>query len=126
MPNPNIFQQAHTEALFNDLRRANTEQATKERFLQYLSVAFAKDESAQKLISAIALGAEQIIANITRGGRAARGRADSQTETVIIEWEKDLTRTGNHAQEQLEERLIPLTPGLRNMVTRGASWHKNK
>ena len=26
----------------------------------------------------------------------------------------------------LRERLIPLTPGLRNMVTCGAPWHKNK
>jgi len=100
-----IFQIAHAEALYNDLRRANTEQAKKERFLQYLAVAFAGDGGAQKLISAIALGAERIVANITRGARLAKGRADSQTETIIIEWEKDLSRTGEHAREQLEEYL---------------------
>jgi hypothetical protein len=105
MSNQGIFQLAHTEGLFNDLRRANTEQAKKERFLQYLSVAFAKDQGAQSLISAIALGAERIVANITRKGRSAKGRADSQTETVIIEWEKDLVKTGEHAREQLEEYL---------------------
>lgn len=105
MSNRSIFQPAHTEALFNDLRRANTEQAKKERFLQYLSVAFAKDQGAQSLISAMALGAERIVANITRKGRVAKGRADSQTETIIIEWEKDLGRTGDHAREQLEEYL---------------------
>src|SRR5215471_5645901 len=87
-----IFQPAHTESLFNDLRRANTEQAKKERFLQYLTTTFAADTGAQKLISAMALGAERIIANIPRGERLAKGRADSQTETVIIEWEKDLNR----------------------------------
>lgn len=100
-----IFQLAHTEALYNDLRRANTEQAKKERFLQYLSVAFTGDKGAQKLISAMALGAERIIANIIRDGRLAKGRADSHTETIIIEWEKDLNRTGDHAREQLEEYL---------------------
>ncbi|BDV36690.1 N-6 DNA methylase [Methylocystis iwaonis] len=105
MSDRSIFQPAHTEALFNDLRRANTEQAKKERFLQYLSVAFAKDQGAQSLISAIALGAERIVANITRKGRIAKGRADSQTETIIIEWEKDLGRTAEHAREQLEEYL---------------------
>ena len=26
----------------------------------------------------------------------------------------------------MPQRLIPLTPGLRNMVTCGAPWHKNK
>lgn len=101
----NIFQRAHTEGLFNDLRRANTEQAKKERFLQYLTTSFAGDSGAQKLISAIALGAERIIANITRGERLAKGRADSHTETIIIEWEKDLAKTGDHAREQLEEYL---------------------
>jgi hypothetical protein len=105
MATPSIFRPAHTEALYNDLLRANTEQAKKERFLQYLAVAFEKDSGAQKLIAAMTLGAERIITNITRGGRIARGRADSQTETVIIEWEKDLTRTGEHAREQLEEYL---------------------
>ena len=29
-------------------------------------------------------------------------------------------------EEELQRRLIPLTPGLRNMVTCGAPWHKNK
>lgn len=100
-----IFLPANTEALYNDLRRANTEQAKKERFLQYLSVEFSGDKGAQSLISAMALGAEHIVANITRGGKTAKGRADSQTETVIIEWEKDLTKTGEHAREQLEEYL---------------------
>jgi SAM-dependent methyltransferase len=105
MSTAGIFNPAHTESLYNDLRQANTEQAKKERFLQYLTTAFAGDAGAQKLISAMSLGAERIITNITRGGKLASGRADSQTDTVIIEWEKDLSRTGDHAREQLEEYL---------------------
>ena len=72
MTETSIFQPAHTEGLFNDLRRANTEQAKKERFLQYLTAVFAKDKGAQTLISAMALGAEQIIANISRDGRVTK------------------------------------------------------
>lgn len=105
MPVQGLFQPAHTEALYADLLRANTEQAKKERFLQYVSIVFAGDKSAQALISAITLGAERIITNISRQGRATRGRADTQTETVIIEWERDLARTGEHARQQLEEYL---------------------
>lgn len=105
MPTPSVFHLAHVEALFNDLRRANSESAKKERFLQYLTTAFARDDGAQQLISAITLGAERTIANIERGGRLSTGRADTHTETVIIEWEKDLSRTGDHAREQLEEYL---------------------
>lgn len=66
------FKKTDAETLLTDLRRANTEQAKKERFLQYLSVAFAKDKTASALISAMAMGAERTIANITRGARLAR------------------------------------------------------
>lgn len=87
------------------MRRANTEAAKKERFLQYLSAVFAHDLGAQELIAALSLGAERTVANVVRGGKASRGRADTQTNTVIVEWEKDLSRTGEHAMEQLEEYL---------------------
>jgi len=105
MKRTGIFQIDNTEALYADLLRANTESAKKERFLQYLTVEFAGDQGAQKLISAMALGAEQFIANITREGRLGKGKADSQTDTIIIEWEKDLSKTGEHAKHQLEEYL---------------------
>ena len=105
MPTSTIFDAAHTSALFNDLQRANTEAAKKERFIQYLTKTFAHDTGAQQLISAMTLGAERVIANIPRGAALGRGRADTQTETVIIEWEKDLTKTGEHAKDQLTEYL---------------------
>ena len=101
-----MFSKAHAMSLLADLRRANTEQAKKELLLQYLTKAFVKDEGAQRLISALALGSERTIANIPRGGRVARGRADTQTETIIIEWEKDLSKTGLHAVDQLKEYLV--------------------
>jgi hypothetical protein len=41
MSSKHIFQLAHMESLYNDLRRTNTEQAKKERFLQYLTTSFA-------------------------------------------------------------------------------------
>lgn len=101
-----IFSKAHAETLLSDLQRANTEQAKKELLLQYLTKAFVKDEGAQRLIGALAKGAERTIANIPRGGQLGRGRADTQTETVIVEWEKDLAKTGLHAVDQLREYLI--------------------
>ena len=85
MATPSVFQAGLTETLYNDLLRANTEAAKKERFLQYLSLTFAGDSGAQRMISDITLGAERWISNITRGGRIASGRADSQTDTIIIE-----------------------------------------
>ena len=103
---PTTFAAAHALNLWRDLSRANTEAAKKERLLQYLAVTFVNDEGAQELISAMTLGAERTIANIPRAGRVGRGRADTQTEKVIIEWENDLQRTGEHAVEQLEEYLL--------------------
>lgn len=101
-----VFSPALTVNLLRDLRRANTEAAKKERVIQYVTITFAGDDAAQQLISDIALGAERTISNIPRGKAIGRGRADTQTETVIIEWEKDLSKTGEHAKEQLEEYLV--------------------
>lgn len=100
-----IFDPAETEKLYHDLRRANSEAAKKERFLTYVTSAFRNDDKVQQFIRDMALGAETLVANIMRNGRAARGRADSQTNTVIIEWERDLARTGDHAKDQLREYL---------------------
>ncbi|WP_279482218.1 N-6 DNA methylase [Aureimonas sp. SK2] len=100
-----IFDPAQTEQLYHDLRRANSEAAKKERFLTYVTNVFRDDAKVQDFIRDMAMGAETSVANITRDGRAARGRADSQTDTVIIEWERDLARTGDHAKEQLREYL---------------------
>ena len=44
------------------------------------------------------------------------------SQRTILFWDV-MRQRGNGYREQ---RLIPLTPGLRNMVTCGAPWHKNK
>lgn len=100
-----VFPIVRTEKLLADLQRANTELAKKERLTQYLTTMFSSDDAAQQLITDMAMGAECTISNIPRGSNIGRGRADTQTETVIIEWEKDLAKTGEHAKEQLEEYL---------------------
>jgi hypothetical protein len=100
-----IFSTGLTSALYSGLKRANTELAKKELFLQYLTKTFSDDSEAQILISALAHGAERTVANIPRGEKVVRGRADTQTDTIIIEWEKDLSKTGAHAVEQLRDYL---------------------
>jgi len=100
-----VFDIERTRKLMTDLKGAHTEAAKKERFGQYLTLTFAGDVSAQEIISKIALGAERIVVNIPRGPSARTGRADSQTTTLIIEWEKDLKKTGDHAIEQLQDYL---------------------
>jgi hypothetical protein len=99
------FSAAKTEEYFNALRFAHTERAKKERFIQYLTSIYEGDETAQRTISQMNLGAERFITNIPRHNKLSYGRADTQTETVIIEWEADLRKMGEHAKHQLAEYL---------------------
>lgn len=99
------FSENLVSRLIADLKAANTETAKKERFQQYLTQAFAGDEAAQAMISAMTLGAERSILSIPRTGKSDRGRADTQTTELIIEWENDLSKTGFHAIDQLKEYL---------------------
>lgn len=100
-----VFEKALTENLLHELRRAVSEASKKEKFLLYLQKIFEKDRSARALAGEMAHGAERTVANIPRGLGRKTGRADTQTETLIIEWERDLTKTGSHAVEQLKEYL---------------------
>jgi type I restriction-modification system DNA methylase subunit len=113
--------------LISDLKAANTETAKKERFQQYLTQAFAGDEAAQTMISSMTLGAERSILRIPRTGKSDRGRADTQTTELIIEWEKDLSKTGFHAIDQLKEYLAGnwnsgLEYRYRLITTDGLRW----
>lgn len=91
--------------LLQSFRRANNESVKRELFANYVSAVFAADPGAQSLINQMALGAERTVANIPVGHASRAGRADTQTSWLIIEWEKDLARTGNHAIAQLKEYL---------------------
>jgi hypothetical protein len=105
MAGKSAFSAAKTEEFFNALRFAHTERAKKERFIQYLTSIYEGDEAAQRTISQMNLGAERFITNIPRHNKLSYGRADTQTETVIIEWEADLRKMGEHAKHQLAEYL---------------------
>lgn len=94
--------QAYAHAISN----ANNEAAKKELFLTLLTQLFdGKDDF--NIIPQFAAGAEKSITNIERSGKASdHGRADTQYANIIIEFEHNLNRTGEHAKEQLAEYLV--------------------
>jgi type I restriction-modification system DNA methylase subunit len=94
-----------SEYLTNVLQ-ANTELAKKELLKDLLLRLFDSDPSAGSIINKMSLGAENVIFNIKIENRTKRGSADTQYNNVIIEFEKDLKKTGDHAVEQLSEYLV--------------------
>ncbi len=92
------------EYLIN-IKQANSEDAKKELFLILLNDLFANDESTKNLIKEMAKGSEITVANIPLPNRIKTGRADTQYANVIIEFEKNLQKTEQHAKEQLAEYL---------------------
>ncbi|HPG29654.1 MAG TPA: N-6 DNA methylase [bacterium] len=89
----------------NNLRSANSESSRKELFLSLLNRIFFKDDSVKKIINSINLGAEKTIFNIPKRNGLKTGFADTQYNSVIIEFERDLNKTGEHAKVQLTEYL---------------------
>jgi type I restriction-modification system DNA methylase subunit len=88
----------------SDISKANTETAKKERLILLLKSLFPNTTEAE-LINDFTLGAETSVANILRASGRGRGQVDTQYRSVIIEFEKDLLRTGEHAKYQLCEYL---------------------
>jgi hypothetical protein len=86
--------------------RANTERAKKELLKDLLLRLFDSDPIAKTIINKMSLGAEHAILNIQLKNRRKTGVADTQYNHVIIEFEKDLKKTGEHAIEQLSEYLV--------------------
>lgn len=101
-----LFDPSHTGSFYSNLKAAHTELAKKELFISYISLLYAKDEDAQNIIKGMAHGAEKFIAKIPRKDRIGTGKADTNTDTLIVEWEKDLKKTGDHARDQLKEYLV--------------------
>ena len=87
------------------LRVANSEEAKKLRFQNLLTRLFQDSQSAKDVVNKLAQGGERTIFNIPRSGNLKTGRADISYSNVIIEWEKDLAKTGLHAEDQLAEYL---------------------
>jgi type I restriction-modification system DNA methylase subunit len=87
------------------LRLANSEEAKKLRFQNLLTRLFQDSQAAKDVVNKLAQGGERTIFNIPRPGSLKTGRADISYSNVIIEWEKDLAKTGLHAEDQLAEYL---------------------
>ena len=87
------------------IKTAQSEEAKKLRFQNLLNRLFKHSAEARLLIDQMALGGEKTIFNIPRAGKPKTGFADIAYCNVIIEWEKDLARTGRHAEDQLAEYL---------------------
>lgn len=95
------------------LRQANSEEAKKLRFQNLLNRLFQDSPAAKDVVNQMAQGGEKTIFNIPRAGVPKTGYADIAYSNVIIEWEKDLAKTGRHAEDQLAEYLA-------------GSWHMNE
>lgn len=89
----------------NGLRLANSEEAKKLRFQNLLNRLFQDSQAAKDVVNKLAQGGEKTIFNIPRSGVPKTGYADIAYSNVIIEWEKDLAKTGRHAEDQLAEYL---------------------
>ena len=87
------------------IRLANSEEAKKLRFQNLLSRLFKDSAAARAVVDQLAQGGEQTIFNIPRPGLTKTGYADIAYANIIIEWEKDLAKTGRHAEDQLAEYL---------------------
>lgn len=95
------------------LRQANSEEAKKLRFQNLLTRLFQDSQAAKDVVNQLAQGGEKTIFNIPRPGIPKTGYADIAYSNVIIEWEKDLAKTGKHAEDQLAEYLA-------------GSWHSGE
>ena len=84
---------------------ANSEEAKKLRFQNLLLRLFKDSAASRSLVDQMAAGGEKTIFNIPRRGVPKTGYADIAYSNVIIEWEKDLSKTGRHAEDQLAEYL---------------------
>lgn len=92
------------DAYIRDIKNANNERAKKERFITLLSSLFHADNES-RIIHQFTTGAEKQLTRIIRDKGPGRGQADTQYGSVIIEFEHDLKRTGEHAKDQLKEYL---------------------
>ncbi|MDC7684520.1 N-6 DNA methylase [Asticcacaulis sp. BYS171W] len=89
----------------NDVSRANNESAKISLLTSLLTRLFDGDDAGE-IIRQFSLGTEKAILNVHRAGKLSqRGRADTQYQRIIIEFEKDLKLTERHAKDQLADYL---------------------
>ncbi len=96
----NSIQQYHRQ-----IELASNESAKRECFKTLLVRLFDSEPVLSDMLDKMSLGAEKQILCIPQPTRTKTGYADTQYGNVIIEFEKDLRKTGKHAEEQLVEYL---------------------
>lgn len=115
---------------FRHVSAANTEEAKKLQFVNYLNQVFASSDAAKRLIQEFAGGAEKKVMRIFRGdGTTKTGFADTQYRNVIIEFEPDIKAPAKlrHAEYQLREYFAGNynshpTEDFRLLATDGIRW----
>lgn len=86
------------------IKAAGNEEVKRQRFVALLQALFGGMEGAKQVIEEFVGGAETVVSKIERlGKKSDKGRADTQYRSVIIEFENDLTKTGEHAKDQLAD-----------------------
>ena len=94
------------KAYFQQVKKAQNEQVKRECLLVLLMDLFGEMPEAKIIIDELTSGAEKPLNKIVKSGKKSDfGRVDTQYRSMIIEWEKDLSRTGEHAKGQLTEYL---------------------
>ncbi len=79
---------SNIQTYFKNISQANTEAAKKELFQTLLIRLFDHDAQAAAMIDRMNLGAEKTLFNIPLPYRRKTGRADTQYNSIIIEWKK--------------------------------------
>ncbi|MCY3985283.1 MAG: hypothetical protein OXE85_15360, partial [Roseovarius sp.] len=83
---------------------AANEEVKRQRFVALLQALFGNMQNAKPIIEEFIGGAETVVTKIKRHGkRSGLGRADTQYRSVIIEFENDLSKTREHAKDQLAD-----------------------
>jgi hypothetical protein len=90
---------------YHNVLVANTEMAKKELLKKLLVQLFGQEPEANEILDKMSLGAEKAILEIPHKLKSQRGFADTQYDTIIIEFEKSMQRTWQHAREQLSDYL---------------------
>ena len=88
------------------VKNANKEATKKEVFKDLLNRLYSQNDEILRLIDKITLGSERTILNIPRKDKIHKGSADTLFNHIIIEFEKNLNTTLNHAKEQLAGYLL--------------------
>ena len=86
------------------IESAQNEEVKRQRFIALLQSLFGAMKEAKPIIEEFISGAEKKVTRINKPGKKSDyGRADTQYRSIIIEFEKDLEKTGEHAKGQLVE-----------------------